>query len=77
MKPTLIFQAPVSTRSGYGDHSRDLLQSLYELDKFDIKIISTRWGSTPMDALNYDNEFHKWIVDNIVGQIKEKPDVYV
>jgi glycosyltransferase involved in cell wall biosynthesis len=77
MKPTLIFQAPVSTRSGYGDHSRDLLQSLYELDKFDIKIISTRWGQTPMDALNYENEFHKWIVNNIIGQITEKPDVYV
>jgi len=77
MKPTLIFQAPVSTRSGYGDHSRDLLQSLYELDKFDIKIISTRWGQTPMDALNYENEFHKWVVNNIIGQITEKPDVYV
>lgn len=76
-KPTLVFQAPVATRSGYGDHARDLLQSLYKLDKFEIKVISTRWGQTPMDALNYDNEFHKWIVDNIVGQIKEKPDVYV
>ena len=77
MKPTLVFQAPVATRSGYGDHSRDLLHSLYKLDKFDIKVISTRWGMTPMDALNYDNQFHKWIVDSIVPQITEKPDVYI
>ena len=77
MKPTLIFQAPVATRSGYGDHSRDLLHSLYKLDKFDIKIISTRWGMTPMDALNYDNEFHKWIVDNIIPEVKSKPDIYM
>lgn len=77
MKPTLVFQAPVATRSGYGDHSRDLLHSLYKLDKFDIKIISTRWGQTPMDVLNYDNEFHKWVVDNIIPGIQEKPDVYV
>jgi len=77
MKPTLVFQAPVATRSGYGDHSRDLLHSLYKLDKFDIKVISTRWGMTPMDALNYDNQFHKWIVDRIVPQITEKPDVYI
>jgi len=77
MKPTLVFQAPVSTRSGYGDHSRDLLHSLYKLDKFDIKIISTRWGMTPMDALNYDNEFHKWIVDNIIPEVKSKPDIYM
>lgn len=77
MKPTLVFQAPVATRSGYGDHARDLLHSLYKLDKFDIKIISTRWGNTPMDALNYNNEFHKWIVDNINPKIEQKPDIYM
>jgi hypothetical protein len=77
MKPTLVFQAPVATRSGYGDHARDLLHSLYKLDKFDIKVISTRWGNTPMDALNYDKPFHKWIVDNIIPGIQEKPDVYI
>ena len=77
MKPTLVFQAPVATRSGYGDHARDLLHSLYKLDKFDIKVISTRWGMTPMDALNYDKPFHKWIVDSIIPQITEKPDIYI
>ena len=77
MKPTLVFQGPVATRSGYGDHARDLLHSLYKLDKFNIKVISTRWGMTPMDALNYNNEFHKWIVDNIIPQITEKPDIYM
>jgi hypothetical protein len=77
MKPTLVFQAPVATRSGYGDHARDLLHSLYKLDKFNIKIISTRWGATPMDALNYDKPFHKWVVDNIIPQITEKPDIYI
>ena len=77
MKPTLVFQAPIATRSGYGDHARDLLHSLYKLDKFDIKVISTRWGNTPMDALNYDNEFQKWIVDNIIPGIQQKPDIYI
>jgi glycosyltransferase involved in cell wall biosynthesis len=77
MKPTLIYQAPIATRSGYGDHARDLLHSLYKLDKFNIKIISTRWGATPMDALNYNNEFHKWIIENIVPNVQEKPDIYI
>jgi glycosyltransferase involved in cell wall biosynthesis len=77
MKPTLVFQAPVATRSGYGDHARDLLHSLYKLDKFEIKVISTRWGNTPMDALNYQNPFHKFIVDSIIPQITEKPDIYI
>jgi glycosyltransferase involved in cell wall biosynthesis len=77
MKPTLVFQAPVATRSGYGDHARDLLHSLYKLDKFEIKVISTRWGNTPMDALNYENPFQKWIVDNIIPGIQQKPDIYI
>jgi hypothetical protein len=77
MKPTLVFQAPVATRSGYGDHARDLLHSLYKLDKFEIKVISTRWGQTPMDALNYDRPFHKWVVDNIIPGIQQKPDIYI
>jgi len=77
MKPTLVFQAPIATRSGYGDHARDLLHSLYKLDKFEIKVISTRWGNTPMDALNYDNPFHKWTIERIIPQITEKPDIYI
>lgn len=77
MKPTLVFQGPVATRSGYGDHARDLLHSLYKLDKFDIKVVSLRWGQTPMDALNYDNEFHKWIIENIIPGVQEKPDIFV
>ena len=77
MKPTLVFQAPIATRSGYGDHARDLLHSLYKLDKFDIKIISTRWGNTPMDALNYDNEFHRWVIENIIPNVQQKPDIYI
>ena len=77
MKPILVFQAPVATRSGYGDHARDLLHSLYKLDKFEIKVISTRWGNTPMDSLNYDNPFHKWVVDSIIPKIEQKPDIYI
>ena len=43
MKPGLLFRGPVKTRSGYGSHSRDLLQSLFEMNLFDIKIDSCPW----------------------------------
>jgi glycosyltransferase involved in cell wall biosynthesis len=76
-KPFLLYQAPVATRSGYGDHARDLLKSFKDLNYYDIKIVSTRWGSTPMDQLNPNDEFHKWVLDNIVTQITQQPDVYV
>ena len=55
-KPVLVFQGPVGTRSGYGERSRDLVRALIELDKYDIKIISTRWGNTPMNVLTEKDE---------------------
>jgi len=76
-KPTLLYQAPIATRSGYGDHARDLLHSIWKLDKFEVKIISTRWGQTPMDALSYENPFHKWIIENVIPAPERKPDVFV
>jgi hypothetical protein len=60
-KPLLVVQGPVATRSGYGDHSRDLVRSLISLDKYDIRIISLRWGNTPMNGLNPNNESDKQI----------------
>jgi glycosyltransferase involved in cell wall biosynthesis len=75
-KPFLLFRGPIKTRSGYGAHSRDLLQALYEMDLFEIKIDSCMWGSTPMTALE-DNLFHKWIESNIVNQLERTPDIYV
>jgi glycosyltransferase involved in cell wall biosynthesis len=77
-KPTLLFRGPVKTRSGYGAHSRDLLQALYEMDLFDIKIDSCMWGTTPMTALDDNNTFHKWIESNIVTtNLNQTPDVYI
>ena len=76
-KPLLVFQAPIATRSGYGDHSRDILKSLFELDKFDIKIVPTRWGNTPQDQLDPQNEFHQRILQNIVTKIDKQPDIFI
>lgn len=77
MRPFLLFRGPVKTRSGYGAHSRDLLQALYEMDLFDIKIDSCGWGVTPLTALDKDNTFHNWIEENIISNLLQQPDVYV
>lgn len=76
-KPLLVFQGPVATRSGYGDHARDLLKSLFDMDKFDIKVVPTRWGNTPQNQLDPTNEFHQKILQNIAVQLTQQPDVYV
>jgi glycosyltransferase involved in cell wall biosynthesis len=77
MKPTILFRGPVKTRSGYGSHSRDLLESLYQMNLFNIKIDSCMWGNTPMTALEPDNVFHKWIESNISSNFDGLPDIYI
>ena len=77
MKPTLVFQGPIFTRSGYGDHCRDLMKSLRKMDKYDIKIIPLRWGNTPQNQVSDQDEFGSWMLARVIGEIGEKPDVFV
>jgi len=76
-KPLLLFQAPIATRSGYGDHSRDILKSLFDLDTYDVKIVPTRWGNTPQDQIDPQTEFGQKILSNIVTQINKQPDIFI
>ena len=78
MKPFIVVQGPVATRSGYGNHTRDLVTSLIKSDKYDIQIISLPWGNTPGDALRPDNPDHVEIVNRIArSNINTKPDVFI
>lgn len=77
MKPTLVFQGPIFTRSGYGDHCRDLMKSLRKMDKYDIKIIPLRWGNTPQNQVDGENEFGRWMLDRVIGAIDQKPDIFM
>lgn len=76
-KPTLVFQGPIFTRSGYGDHCRDLMKSLRKMDKYDIKIIPLRWGNTPQNQVDGESEFGRWMLERVIGGIGEKPDVFM
>ncbi len=76
-KPTLVFQGPIFTRSGYGDHCRDLMKSLRKMDKYDIKIIPLRWGNTPQNQVSDQDEFGRWMLERVIGEVGEKPDVFM
>jgi glycosyltransferase involved in cell wall biosynthesis len=77
MKPTLVFQGPIFTRSGYGDHCRDLMKSLRKMDKYDIKIIPLRWGNTPQNQIDGESEFGRWMLERVITGIEQKPDVFM
>ena len=78
-KPTILVPAPVSTRSGYGNHSRDICRALIESDKYDIKINPCRWGNTPMNALEEDNPHHQKINERLMKttNLSEQPDLHI
>jgi glycosyltransferase involved in cell wall biosynthesis len=77
MKPTLVFQGPIFTRSGYGDHCRDLMKSLRKMDKYDIKIIPLRWGNTPQNQVSGQDEFGRWMLERVIAEIGQKPDIFM
>lgn len=77
-KPYLVISAPIATVSGYGSHARDIVRSLRDLDKYDIKIISQRWGSTPLNALSPNDEFHVWMLQNMISpNLTKQPDIWI
>ena len=79
IKPLVLVTAPVETRSGYGNHSRDICQALIETDKYDVRIQSVRWGSTPPTALEKDNPIHQEINKRILRQpsMEKQPDLHL
>ena len=78
-KPVCLVTAPVTTRSGYGAHSRDIVQSLIDLNKYEIKILPVRWGNTPQNALNPKDSMDKRILDRLLPQpnLKVQPELHI
>ena len=78
-KPVALIMAPVATVSGYGARSRDIAYSLIKSDKYDVKIWNTRWGNTPMNALDSANPKHKAIMDCLMTepQLPTQPELFV
>ena len=77
MKKIMLIVAPVSSRSGYGDHARDLVKSFIKHNKYDVKIWDVNWGETPRDALDKSNDVD--IINCLLPEpnLPQQPDVYV
>jgi glycosyltransferase involved in cell wall biosynthesis len=79
MKPLLVISCPIDTFSGYGARARDIVKVLLKSEKYEIKILSQRWGNTPFGFLKSDNPEHKQMLDCILPspQIPKQPDVWI
>tara|TARA_R110001606_G_scaffold367498_1_gene523048 strand:+ start:1526 stop:2836 length:1311 start_codon:yes stop_codon:yes gene_type:complete len=77
MKNTFVISCPIDTYSGYGARSRDLVKSIIELDKYDVKIMSQRWGSTPFGFIE-DNPEWGFLLNHLLpnNELKTQPDIW-
>ena len=78
MKQLFVISCPIDTYSGYGARSRDIVKALLKSDKYDLRILPQRWGSTPFGFLKIDNPEHKQIMDCIwtQPQLPRQPDIW-
>lgn len=74
-KTTVIVSCPIDTYSGYGARARDLVKALLKLEKYDVKVLSQRWGNTSFGFLSDHGE--KDLQRLIIPKITFQPDVWV
>ena len=75
MKNTFVISCPIDTYSGYGARSRDLVKSIIELDKYDVKILGQRWGATPFGFIE-DNPEWKFLEKYLIQEVTQQPDIW-
>jgi hypothetical protein len=77
MKPLFIISCPIDTYSGYGSRSRDLVKSIIELDKYDVKVLPQRWGNTPWNFIEDHVEWmflKKYMLNS--PQLPKQPEIW-
>jgi glycosyltransferase involved in cell wall biosynthesis len=79
MKPLVFISCPIDTFSGYGARSRDIALAIIKSEKYDVKILSQRWGATPFGFLQQNNPDHKLMLDCIWAQphLPKQPDCWI
>lgn len=79
MKPQFIISCPIDTYSGYGARSRDLVKSIINLDRYDVKIISQRWGNTRWGFLNDHADEWGFLTSHLLQQpqLNRQPEIWM
>ena len=75
MKNTFVISCPIDCYSGYSARSRDLVKAIIDLDRYDVKILPQRWGSTPWGFIE-DNPEWEFLRKHIIHNVTEQPDIW-
>jgi len=79
-KPTFILQAPLWTRSGYGDLAVDIAKSVQRYNKFDLHLAPTVWGACSKKNLTeelIDPEGKELLGRVLQSPLQKQPDVFM
>jgi hypothetical protein len=77
-KPTFVISCPIDTYSGYGARSRDIVKAIIELDKYEVKVLPQRWGSTPMSFIENNSEW-EFLKKHLLNspQLPAQPEIWM
>jgi len=75
-KPILLVSSPFDSYSGYGSRSRDVIRAILNSDKYDVKLLSQPWGSTPIGFCENNAEFFDLLYYK-VDKIEFQPDIFI
>jgi len=76
-KPLYVISSPFDTYSGYGARSRDYIKAVIDTDKYDVKLLSQRWGETAWDFCQHNSKW-EFLYDYILpsNKLDRKPDIW-
>ena len=77
-KPVFVISCPIDTYSGYGARSRDIVKAIIEMDKYDVKVLSQRWGNTPFGFIN-DHQEWAFLIPHLLQspQLPAQPEIWM
>lgn len=80
MNKKILLQAPIKTRSGYGDHARDIAYAILKEGRYDLEIYPTNWGNTPWNGLDESTDRGS-LISSVINETPDirfnKPDILI
>jgi len=77
-KPTFVISSPFDCYSGYSARSRDLIKSIIEINKYDVKLLAQNWGSTSWGFCKDHKEWEFLLQYQIPNnKLTQKPDIWL
>ena len=77
-KPRFVISCPFDTYSGYGARSRDIVKSIIKTNKYNVELLSQKWGETSWGFCNENPEW-EFLLNHLAKHDwnKTQPDIWM